>query len=125
MAEMKEGNWCHVEIPASDPKRAQRFYGEVFGWKFTEMPQMNYTLYETPEGGISGGIWNPEPGMPRQMLNYILVNEIEPVVERITRNGGKQIKEKTEVPGAGWFSLVADPDGNVLGLWKSNPQGKK
>ena len=41
MAEMKEGQWCHVEIPAADPMKAQRFYGEVFGWKFTEIPQMD------------------------------------------------------------------------------------
>ena len=83
MLEMKEGQWCHVEIPTGDAKKAQRFYGEVFGWKFQEIPQMQYTLYETGN------------------------------------NGGKQIKEKTEVPGAGWFSLVSDPDGNVIGLWKS------
>ena len=119
MLEMKEGQWCHVEIPTGDAKKAQRFYGEVFGWKFQEIPQMQYTLYETGENGIGGGFWNPEPGMPRQITNYVLVNEIEPVVARVKNNGGKQIKEKTEVPGAGWFSLVSDPDGNVIGLWKS------
>jgi predicted enzyme related to lactoylglutathione lyase len=125
MADMKEGMWCHVEIPAADAKKAQRFYGEVFGWKFTEIPEMSYTLYETGEGGIGGGFWNPTAGMPKQILNYILVNEIEPVLARIARNGGKQVKEKTEVPGAGWFALASDPDGNVIGLWKSNEQKKK
>ena len=120
---MKEGVWCHIEIPSSDPKRARSFYGEVFGWKFTEIPEMSYSLYETREGGIGGGIWNPTPGMPRQVLNYILVDEIEPVLARIGRNGGKTVKEKTEVHGAGWYALVTDPDGNTFGLWKSS--GKK
>jgi len=32
------------------------------------------------------------------------------------------VKEKTEVPGAGWFALASDPDGNVIGLWKSAPK---
>lgn len=119
MADMKEGMWCHIEIPAADPKKAQSFYGEVFGWKFQEIPQMSYTLYETGEGGIGGGIWNPTPGMPRQITNYVLVKEIEPVLARIARHGGKQIKEKTEVPGAGWFALATDPEGNLIGLLKS------
>jgi len=34
---MKEGVWCHVEIPSSDPKKSKGFYGEVFGWKFQEI----------------------------------------------------------------------------------------
>ncbi len=24
---------CHFEIPADDVERAQKFYGELFGWK--------------------------------------------------------------------------------------------
>jgi hypothetical protein len=60
--------------------------------------------------------------MPKQIVNYILVNEIEPVLARIARNGGQQVKEKTEVPGAGWFALATDPEGNVIGLWKSAPK---
>jgi predicted enzyme related to lactoylglutathione lyase len=60
--------------------------------------------------------------MPKQIVNYILVNEIEPVLARIKNNGGKQVKDKTEVPGAGWFALASDPDGNTIGLWKSAPK---
>ena len=119
---MKEGVWCHIEIPTSDPKKSRSFYGEVFGWKFQEMPGMDYSMYETREGGIGGGVWNPPPGMPRQVVNYILVNEIEPVLQKIGRNGGKTIKEKTEIPHAGWFALVTDPDGNLFGIWKSAQQ---
>ena len=119
---MKEGVWCHIEIPSSDPKKSKSFYGEVFGWKFQDMPGMDYSTYETREGGIGGGLWNPPPGMPRQVVNYILVNEIEPVLQKIGRNGGKTIKEKTEIPHAGWFALVTDPDGNLFGIWKSAQQ---
>ena len=120
-ATTKPGMWCHVEIPVSDHGKAKAFYGEVFGWTFqdTEMPGMKYTLYMTGDGGIGGGMMNFPEGMPKHMINYVLVEEIEPALEKIEKNGGKMIVPKTEVPGAGWFSLVSDPDGNAFGIWKS------
>ena len=118
-----QGMWCHVEIPSKDPAASAKFYGEVFGWKFSEMPMGGdtYHLYETAEGGIGGGIHNPPEGMPRQMINYVAVDEIEPIVASVESNGGSVVVPKQEVHGIGWFSLISDPDGNVFGLWQSNP----
>ena len=50
MPDYKQGDICHLELPVKDTKRAKAFYGEVFGWKFTDVPGMNYTLFETPDG---------------------------------------------------------------------------
>ena len=115
----KEGHWCHVEIPTADTKRSQEFYASVFDWKFTNIPQMEYTLYET--GGIGGGILKKADEMPQQLINYVNVGEIEPFLEKIENNGGSVIKPITEVPQTGWFAIVSDPDGNAFGLWKQNP----
>lgn len=118
-AVMKEGVICHVEIPTKDPARAQSFYGTVFGWTFQSMPEMNYTLFMTREGGIGGGFLTPEEGVEPKVVNYVLVTELEPFIEKIQENGGQLVRGKTEVPHAGWFALVTDPDGNLFGLWKS------
>jgi hypothetical protein len=32
------------------------------------------------------------------------------------------MKDVTEVPDMGWFSIIQDPTGVVLGLWKANPK---
>ncbi len=42
------GSFVHIDLPATDLARAKRFYGEVFGWKFQDVPDMNYTLFEAP-----------------------------------------------------------------------------
>lgn len=125
-ATVDQGIWCHVEIPSSDPAVAKAFYGEVFGWTFKDvpMPTGTYTLYETHEGGIGGGIWDPPAGMPRMMINYINVEEIEPVVESVEENGGQVLVPAQEVPGVGWFCIVGDPDGNPVGLWKQTEEKK-
>ena len=32
------------------------------------------------------------------------------------------MKDVTEVPDMGWFSIIQDPTGSILGLWKANPE---
>ena len=49
------------------------------------------------------------------------MDEIEPVAEKAEQSGGAVVVPKQEVPGIGWFSLLADPDGNVFGIWKNAP----
>lgn len=122
MPKLKNDMWCHVEIPATDTEKAEEFYGSVFGWKFQRMPEMDYTLYTTPEG-IGGGIMKRPEGMPPGLINYIHVEEIEPYLAKIESGGGNVVMPITEVPHAGWFAIVADPDGNAFGLWKHHPAG--
>jgi predicted enzyme related to lactoylglutathione lyase len=33
--------------------------------------------------------------------------------------GAKVMKDVTEVPDMGWFSIITDPTGAMLGLWES------
>ena len=119
---IQQGQWCHIEIPSNDPENTSKFYSEVFGWKINPVPMGDmgiYHLYETPGGGgVGGGIWNPPEGIPRQMINYVNVEEIDPITAKAEANGGKVVMPTQEVPGIGWFSLIADPDGNIFGIWK-------
>jgi predicted enzyme related to lactoylglutathione lyase len=44
MPGMVHGAWCHIEIPAASVDAAKRFYGGLFGWKFTDVPEMKYVI---------------------------------------------------------------------------------
>lgn len=114
----RAGDFCHIEIPVADREAAKKFYGDVFGWSFLDAGSMDYTIFVSQQGWIAGGLHNPPPGVPRCTINYVLVDEIEPVVAKVEQAGGNQIVAKSEVPGIGWFALVSDPEGNVFGLWK-------
>ena len=60
----------------------------------------------------------PDDGpLPGNMAFYIDVDDLKGYGEKIVKAGGKVIAEEMEVPGAGKFSLFADPEGRVLGLW--------
>lgn len=94
----KPGSIVHVEIPCKDVKRAKAFYGGIFGWKFEDVPEMEYTLFN-PANPPGGGMYIPQEGMPGGIMNYLLVDSIEETAERIESHGGKILVPKREVPG--------------------------
>lgn len=105
----------HVEWSTRDPKRLQSFYGRIFDWKFNDaMP--GYTMID----GV-GGIFAIPPGeqMPIGVTNYVNVDDLGAKEDLIRKAGGKIYKSKQEVPGMGWFTIFADPDGNTVAMWQA------
>jgi uncharacterized protein len=118
MPGMKHGAFCHIEIPSASVDSAKRFYGGMFGWQFTDVPELRYTLYNAGEGELGGGFFNPPEGTPRMITNYITVSDLEAAAKKVPELGGRVCTERMEVPGMGWFRIVNDPEGNSLGLWQ-------
>ena len=82
---------------------------------------MKYHLVETGgQGGINGGIMTPqrEGPWPGNMSFYIAVDDLATYRKRVQDAGGKILVEHQDVPDMGAFSLFADPEGRVMGLWK-------
>lgn len=46
------------------------------------------------------------------------VDDLDAYAKKIQEVGGKMIVEKQEIPGMGAFSLFADTEGRVLGIWQ-------
>ena len=108
----------HFDIPADDPKRAQKFYKEVFGWKFKKWDgPMDYWMAKTgtKEPGIDGGMSKRMPGQ-MGMTNTINVPSIEKFSKKIMENGGQLIIPKMAIPKVGWFAQCMDTEGNMFGI---------
>lgn len=118
----------HFDLPADDPKRARKFYTELFGWKFERYPgPEEYYLIETeyPEEqpGIRGGMG--KRGSPDQKItNYIGVASIDEYLARVESLGGKVTLPKMAVPGFGYLAVCLDTEGNAFGLWEEDPTAK-
>ena len=61
---------------------------------------------------------NPVPGLPSHWMAYVLVEDVTVSTKKAVSLGAKVVKEVTEVPGMGWFSVITDPAGAALGLWQ-------
>jgi uncharacterized protein len=112
----------HWELMSKDPEKLSAFYEKIFGWKVQHHPELNYRIVETGvEGGINGGIVKPdrEGPWPGNTLFYIAVDDLAAYREKIVGAGGKVHIEEQAVPGMGSFTLFTDPEGRMMGLWKS------
>lgn len=109
-----------------DPEKAKAFYAELFQWQLEDMPNpavpdRSYTVIKVGEG-TGGGIMKQVPHGPVGWIPYVLVEGLRVATDKAKSLGGKIMKDVTEVPERGWFSIVQDPAGSILGLWKANPK---
>jgi uncharacterized protein len=113
----------HFEIPADDIDRARDFYGSLFGWETTPAPGFpDYYTFDSSDGQqLQGGaIQARQPGMEAP-VNYINVESVEEKVRRIRDLNGEILMDRSPVPGMGWIAIFRDPEGNMFGLWETDP----
>ncbi len=113
--------FVHVELNTSDVDKAKKFYSSLFDWKLKDVPMgpgASYTLLEVGEGTGGGMLKNPMPGTPSHWMAYVNVDDVDAATKKAKGLGAKVMKEKTEVPGFGWFSMIIDPTGAMLALWE-------
>jgi predicted enzyme related to lactoylglutathione lyase len=110
----------HFEIMGSDAKKTQEFYGNLFEWRIdTNNPfayGMAYTR-ESGESGINGGLGSADRGNPRVSV-YAQVDDPQAYLDKAVALGGTVVMGVMDIPGSVTMALFADPDGNVIGLFK-------
>jgi uncharacterized protein len=127
------GRVVHFEIPYDDGDRARSFYKEIFDWQLVSMPEMGgYTLVmsgpssdqgPSEPGFINGGMLSRSDAVTNGPVIVVDVPSIEASLEKITGLGGTVVAPKTPVGDMGFAAYVTDPEGNVIGLWETAPQG--
>jgi len=110
--------FCHVELNTTDVRKAKDFYGKLFDWKLEDMPGGEYTMIGVGEGVGGGMMKNPVPGAPSFWLSYVLVDDIRSATKKAASLGGAVMKDVTEIPNYGEFSVITDPTGAHFALWQ-------
>jgi predicted enzyme related to lactoylglutathione lyase len=113
--------FVHVELNTTDLAEAKAFYGKLFDWKLEDAPMADgstYTLIGVGEGTGGGMMKHPMPGAPSTWLAYVAVDDLPAATQRARSLGATIAKDVTEIPGVGAFSIIVDPTGAALALWK-------
>jgi uncharacterized protein len=111
------GNFFWYDVMTTDTKAAAKFYSDVVGWKTQDAgsPGMNYSLFNVGDRGVAGLMDVPaeaaEKGAGPAWMGYIHVEDVDAMVGRIQKEGGKLHKGPVTVPGIIRFAVVSDPQG--------------
>ena len=110
--------FVHVELMTTDLGKSKEFYQSLFDWKLEDVPGMDYTVIKVGEGTGGGMMKVPMPGMPSSWMAYVLVHDLAASTRKAKSLGASIVKEITEVPGMGSFSVMVDPTGAALAMWQ-------
>ncbi len=112
------GTLCWGELDTTDTESARRFYTSLFGWgaKVSEA----YTEWQQGATSIGGLMkipkeWGP---VPPNWLVYFAVAGPDAVAKKAGELGGGAIVPPTDIPGAGRFAVLRDPQGAVFAIYK-------
>jgi predicted enzyme related to lactoylglutathione lyase len=109
----------YIEFPVDDLAAAKRFYGDAFGWTFTDYGP-DYAGIKHPidageeVGGLNGaGVDGPRGDGP---LVQLFSDDLEASLAAVEAAGGVIVVPPFGFPGGRRFHFT-DPAGNTLGVW--------
>lgn len=117
---MAHGQITHIEFPGDDTDRAQRFYSELFGWKFEGYEQLpGYFVFSTGKIESSGGAVGQRGTATGEKLRiYVTVDSIDEALAKVEGLGGTIVSPKSAIPGQGSYAVINDCEGTEVGLYE-------
>lgn len=126
------GQFCWVDLAATDATRAKLFYAELFGWTSDEQSANGgfFTRLQLSDQDV-GSIYqlrqaHLDHGVPSHWTPYIRVDNVDDAVRRAGMIGGTVIVRPFVVSGVARIALIVDSVGAHVGLWgpvEANGQG--
>lgn len=123
MTKPSPGEFCWTNLLTANVQAAKEFYGQVFGWEYIESPSENTNVIIIKQGDKEmGGIVEipaeKQDEIPPHWMNYILVDDIDGIVQKARDHGAIIRREVTTVEGKGRYAVIADPTGAHFSLWQ-------
>jgi predicted enzyme related to lactoylglutathione lyase len=121
------GAFSWVDLTTTDQDAAKRFYGELLGWTFEDLPVGDGVLYSMAQvDGANVAAISPQPeqqrdaGAPALWNSYITVASADDAAERAQSLGGSAHAPAFDVMDAGRMAVLQDPQGAYFMAWQPN-----
>ena len=115
------GTFCWSEQMSPDPAKAAKHYQALFGYAVEEKdmgPMGTYRVMKRGDRMTCGIMKNPKDGVPSSWLHYIAVADVDASTRNAKEIGAQVFMEPMDIPKIGRFSVLADPTGSVVALFK-------
>jgi uncharacterized protein len=117
------GTWSWSDLATRDPQASERFYTDLFGWRFERLAEgySSISMDRYLIGGMRTMDQDP-PETPSNWMPYFVAEDVDRTVDRVGELGGTIIVPIQEVPG-GRFVVFADPVGAFSAVLEMGPEG--
>lgn len=122
--EHRPGTFSWVDLATTDPDDAKRFYGELLGWSYDDLPVGDGAVYSMCRLGDATVAAisclqddEREMGIPPHWNSYVTVEDADATAARAGELGGKVLVEPFDVMTAGRMAVLQDPAGGVVCVW--------
>jgi uncharacterized protein len=103
----------YVEFRVKDIPKTKQFYGDAFGWTFTDYGP-DYCEFQ--DGRLTGGFTTDAPPKPGGPLVVIYGDDLPALEKKIVKAGGRISTPAFDFPGGRRFHFT-DPNGYELAVW--------
>jgi len=121
-----QGTPSWVDLAATDPEGAKRFYSGLFDWSFRDDPAGEGGVYTMCliNGKSVAGLYEMAPdqqaaGTPPHWLTYITVANADETAAKAAAAGGTIVAPAFDVEDAGRMTVVQDPSGAFVSFWEA------
>ncbi len=104
----------YLEFTVTDMAAAKKFYGDAFGWEFTDYgpDYAGIKWGDTEIGGFRSDMLASSGGV----LVVLYSGDLDATLQQVKQAGGKIATEPFDFPGGRRFHFT-DPSGNELAVW--------
>lgn len=103
----------YIELSSSDLAASRAFFGQAFGWSFTDYGA-GYLGFDN--AGVDGGVTQAEATAPPLVILY--ADDLDAAEAAVRAAGGEITVPQFEFPGGRRFH-VREPGGNALAVWSA------
>jgi predicted enzyme related to lactoylglutathione lyase len=120
------GKFVWHEQVSSDPKQAQEFYTQLFGWatEAFKSGEVDYPMISSG-GKTHGGFGKAMEGAPPpHWLSHVQVENLDQTIEKAKSAGGKLAAGPFDMSEVGRMAIIADPQGAFISLYQPEGDGE-
>jgi predicted enzyme related to lactoylglutathione lyase len=114
-----EGLFVWDELHATDTAAGKQHYTELLGWTAAQAME-NYEIFSAGDRQVAGLYAKDDDSPGAYWLTYLGVDDVDASTAKAEELGAGVMIPPADIEGIGRFSVITDPTGAAVGLFKPN-----
>ena len=116
-----DGTPCWIDLSSTDPNAARDFYGQLFGWDWSESEEATGFYSNASLGGklVAGSNGIPVTDGPPTWTTYLAAGDADAIVDSAVRHDGNLLAPPMDVMELGRMAMLEDAHHGAFGIWQA------